>query len=172
MKIKPAKSPSRLIWRGVRKDDISFSIDGEEIPCLIDQPVSSLERLFTEDMPDKHIRKLKVWCYWFTLYHHLMWPLKLCDITSSAVQKTDSKPANNYIWKWLPWSLSNTALFERNDLKLPMKSISLGHIFQQSSGENVDIEVMCQKRKCCQHMKTFCRKSLWSRPWAAVTFDE
>ncbi len=72
--------------------------------------------------------KLKVWCYQFTLYHRLMWPLKLCDITSSVVQKMDSK-ANNYIGKWLglPRCLSNAALFRSDTLRLPMKSISLGY---------------------------------------------
>lgn len=57
-----------------------------------------------------------------------MWPLKLCDITLSAVQKMDSK-ANNYIRKWLGLLryLSNAALFGRIMLRLLVKSISLGY---------------------------------------------
>lgn len=72
--------------------------------------------------------KFKVWCYQFTLYKHLMWPLKLCDITSTTVLKMDRK-TNSYIKKWLdlPHGLANMALFGRNILELPLKSISLGY---------------------------------------------
>lgn len=124
-------------------------MDGEKIPLLVDQPVQSHGRLYTADLSDKHMAssvasqlldglkkidqsllpgKFKVWCYQFTLYQRLMWPLKLCDITLTTVLKLNSK-ANNYIRKWLglPRCLSNTALFGRTTLKLPLKSISLGY---------------------------------------------
>lgn len=71
--------------------------------------------------------KFKVWCYQFILYYRLMWPLKLSDITSTTIQRMDSK-AKNYIRKWLglPHCHSDTALIDNNILKLPLKSISLG----------------------------------------------
>lgn len=64
-----------------------------------------------------------MWCYQFTLFQRLMWSLKLSDIL-----KLDAK-ANKYIRKWLglPRYLSNTALFGRNTLQLPLKSITLGY---------------------------------------------
>ncbi|KAL0182507.1 hypothetical protein M9458_021882, partial [Cirrhinus mrigala] len=149
MKIKPFKSRSLSIRKGARKDNISFSVNGEAIPRLIDQPVKSLGRLYTAELSDKHMAvsvttqlssglkkidesllpgKFKVWCYQFTLYHRLLWPLKLCDIISSTVLKMDAK-ANNYIRKWLglPRCLSTSALFGKNILRLPMKTISLGY---------------------------------------------
>lgn len=70
----------------------------------------------------------KVWYYQFTLYHRLMWPLKLSDIPMTTVLKLEAK-ANNYIRKWLglPRCLSTMALFGRDTLQLPLQSISLGY---------------------------------------------
>lgn len=72
--------------------------------------------------------KFKVWCYQFTLFQRLMWPLKLIDISSTTVLKLDAK-ANNYIYKCLglPRCLSSMARFGRNTLQLPLKSITLGY---------------------------------------------
>ena len=149
MKIKPAKSRSLSIRKGSRNDNIVFAVDGEKIPLLTEQSVRSLGREYTADLSDKHMAhsvitqlseglvkideshlpgKFKTWCYQFTLYHRLMWPLKLSEISASTVQRMDQK-ANNYIRKWLglPRCLSNVALFGRNTLQLPLKSISLGY---------------------------------------------
>ncbi|XP_023815255.1 uncharacterized protein LOC111948071 [Oryzias latipes] len=149
MRIKPSKSRSLSIRKGVRNDHISFTVNGERIPLLAEQPVRSLGRLYTAELSDNHMPatimlqlrdgleridkshlpgKFKVWCYQFILYPRLMWPLKLCEITSSTVAKMDAK-ANNFIRKWLglPRSLSNTGLFGRNTLQLPLKPISLGY---------------------------------------------
>lgn len=86
MKIKPAKSCCLSIRKIVRRD-IIFTVGGEEIPCLIDQLVRSLRRLYTTDLSNKHMAisitsqlsdglkkidqsmlpgKLKVCCYQFT----------------------------------------------------------------------------------------------------------
>ena len=148
MKIKPPKSRSLSIRKGTRNYNIIFTVDGERIPLLAEEPVRSLGRLYTADLSDKNMAsavktqlqdglhkidqcplpKFKVWCYQFTLYHRLMWPLKLNDITMTMVLKLEAK-ANNYIRKWLglPQCLSNTALFGRNTLQLPLQSISLGY---------------------------------------------
>ncbi|KAJ8334019.1 hypothetical protein SKAU_G00413380 [Synaphobranchus kaupii] len=149
IKIKPAKSLSLSIRKGARSDNISFSVDGAKIPLLVEQPVRSLGRLYTADLSDKHMTSsimtqlseglgkldqshlpgnLVIWCYQFTLYQRLMWPLKLSEIASTAVLKMDSK-ANNYIRKWLglPRCLSNVALFGRNTLQLPLRSLYLGY---------------------------------------------
>lgn len=146
--IKPAKSHSLSIWKDLRNDNMSFSANGEKIPLLVDQPVQSLGRRYTADLSSKQMAvsvssqladglskidqialpgKFKVWCYQFILYYHLMWPLKLSDITSTTVQRMDSK-AKNDIRKWLglPRCHSDTALIDHNILKLPLKSISLG----------------------------------------------
>ena len=44
--------------------------------------------------------KFQTWNYQCTLYSRLMWSLKMCEVTTSTVQKMDSK-ANRYIQKWL-----------------------------------------------------------------------
>lgn len=69
----------------------------------------------------------------FTLYQRLMWPLKMCEITATTVAKLDAKH-NNYIRKrlGLPRYLSNAALFGRNALQLPLKSISLGYTLEKT----------------------------------------
>ena len=149
MRIKPTKSRSLSIRKGARNDIISFTVDGERIPLLAEQPVRSLGRLYMADLSDSHMPatvmeqlvdgleridkshlpgKLKVWCYQFTLYQRLMWPLKMCEITTSTVLRMDAK-ANNFIRKWLglPRSLSNIGLFGKNTLQWPLKSINLGY---------------------------------------------
>lgn len=103
--------------------------------------------------------KFKVWCYQFTLYQRLMWPLKLCDTTSTTALKMDSK-ANNYIRKWLglPQCLPNTALFGINTLKLPLKSISLGYKqekvrFVFELRDSPDLSVQNTKAEVCTGRK-------------------
>lgn len=154
MRIIPAKSRSLSIWKGARNDLISFTVDGERISLLAEQPVQSLGRLYMADLSDTHMPatimqqltdgleridmshlpgKLKVWCYQFTLYQRLMWPLKVCEITSSTVMKMDAK-ANSFIRKWLglPRCLSNIGLFGKCTLQLPLMSISLGYRQQKA----------------------------------------
>jgi len=58
MKIKPYKSRNVSIRKGGRREDISFPVDGEEIPCLTEQPVKSLGRPYTADLLDKTWRSL------------------------------------------------------------------------------------------------------------------
>nr|XP_061819532.1 uncharacterized protein LOC133608354 [Nerophis lumbriciformis] len=149
MKIKPAKSRSLSIRKGVRDDRTVFTAGGEKIPLLAEQPIRSLGREYTAELSDRQMGrvvqkqlkeglvridgsqlpgKLKVWCYHFTLFHRVMWPLKVAEIPSSQASKMDSI-ANGYIRKWLglPRCFSDTGLFGKNILQLPLKSINLGY---------------------------------------------
>ncbi|XP_028460234.1 uncharacterized protein LOC114572707 [Perca flavescens] len=58
----------------------------------------------------------------------VMWPLKMSEIPSSTPSKMDGK-ANTFFQNWLglPCCLSETGLFGRNTLQLPLQSISLGY---------------------------------------------
>ncbi|RXN06459.1 hypothetical protein ROHU_012346 [Labeo rohita] len=186
MKKKPSKSRSLSIRKGARKDNISFSVNGEAIPRLIDQPVKSLGRLYTAEISDKHMAvsvttqltsglkkidesllpgKFKVWCYQFTQFHRLLWPLKLCDITSSTVLKMDAK-ANNYIRKWLglPRCLSTSALFGKNTLRLPMETISFGYKLEKNLHRWYGTEELCQlcghQSPSLQHILSGCKTAL------------
>ncbi len=149
MKIKPSKSRSLSLRRGVRNDSTIFVVGGEKIPLLSEQPIKSLGRQYTAELSDKQMGrtvmkqlsdglaridqsqlpgKYKVWCYQFTLYRRVKWPLKMSEIPSSIASKMDGK-ANSFIRKWLGLSrcLSETGLFGKNTLQLPLQSISLGY---------------------------------------------
>lgn len=98
MRIKPNKSHSLSIRKGVRNDRICFS------PTAVRRSNCWWTRLYTADLSDQHMAdlvssqllddltkidnrlllgKFMVWCYQFILYQRL---------------KLDSK-ANNFIWK-------------------------------------------------------------------------
>ncbi|KAL2099527.1 hypothetical protein ACEWY4_003921 [Coilia grayii] len=149
MKIKPTKSRSLSLRKGVRSDRTVFVASGEEIPLLATQPVRSLGRTYTADLSDKQMGeavrkqladglakisesqlpgKYKVWSYQFILYPRVMWPLKMCEVPSSVADKMD-RLANSFIKKWLglPRCLSDVGLFGRNMLQLPLRSISQGY---------------------------------------------
>lgn len=97
MRIKPHTSRSLSMWKGTRKNLVSFTLNGEKIPLLAQPPVHILGKLYTADLSDKHIPvtilkqlseglemvdkchlpgKPKVWCYQFTMYLRLMWPAR------------------------------------------------------------------------------------------------
>ncbi|KAJ8332759.1 hypothetical protein SKAU_G00416550 [Synaphobranchus kaupii] len=149
MKIKPSKSRSLSLRKGVRNDHTIFTAGGEEIPLLSKQPIRSLGRSYTAELSDKQVGeavrkqladglarihrsqlpgKYKVWCYQHVLYHRVMWPLKMSEVPSSTASKLDGL-ANSFIRKWLglPRCLSDVGLFGRNTLQLPLHSISLGY---------------------------------------------
>ncbi len=149
MKFKPQKSRSLSLRKGERNDRVTFTISGENIPRIVDQPIRSLGRLYTSGHSDKDMGKIilrllseglskidasqlpgkfKVWCYHFTLYPRVMWPLKLCEVTSSAVSRMEAK-TNSFIHKWLglPRCFSAAGLYGWNSLQLPLKSITLGY---------------------------------------------
>ncbi len=139
MKIKPAKSRSLSLRKGVRSDHTIFVAGGEEIPLLANQSVRSLGRTYTADFSDRQMGetvrkqladglarinqsqlpgKYKVWSYQFILYPRVMWPLKMSEVPSSVAEKLDGL-ANSFIRKWLglPRCLSDVGLFGRNTLQ-------------------------------------------------------
>lgn len=149
MKVKSAKSRSLSLRKGVRSDYTIFTVGRERIPLLADQPIKSLGRYYTAELSDKQAGKAvmkqltdglsridqcqlpgkrKAWCYHTILFQRIMWPLKLCEIPMSMVNKLDGK-TNSFIRKWLGLSrcLSETGLFGRNMLQLPLQSITMGY---------------------------------------------
>ena len=85
---------------------------------------AGLAKIDSSQLPGKY----KVWCFNFTLYPRVMWPLKLCEVTSSAVSKMDAK-TSSFIRKWLglPRGHSSASLYGKNTLQLPLKSITIGY---------------------------------------------
>ncbi|KAL7388165.1 hypothetical protein ABVT39_008471 [Epinephelus coioides] len=148
MKFRAAKSRSLSLRKGVWNDRAEFTIGGDDIACIVDQPIRSLGRQYNSSLSDKDMGKAifqqlseglaktnssllpgkyKVLCFNFTLYPRVMSPLKLCEVTSSAVSRMEAK-TNSFIRKWLglPRCLSSVSLYGKNTLQLPLKSIITG----------------------------------------------
>jgi len=108
MKIKPSKSRSLSLRRGVRNNSTIFVL--EKITLLHEQPIKSLGRQYTTELSDKQMGrtamkplsgglaridqsqlpgKYKVWCYQLSLYRRVMWPLKMSNIPSSTASRMD-----------------------------------------------------------------------------------
>ncbi len=96
------------------------------IPVLSEQPIRILGRKYSAELTDKHMAttvtaqlkdglkrtdqsylpgKHKLWCYQFTLYQCVMWPLKMCEITATTVARMDAI-SKSYIRKWLDVAIS------------------------------------------------------------------
>ncbi|KAJ8393990.1 hypothetical protein AAFF_G00055230 [Aldrovandia affinis] len=57
MKIKPSKSRSLSLRKGVRNGNTIFVAGGEQIPLLVTQPIQSLGRQYTAELSDKQMGK-------------------------------------------------------------------------------------------------------------------
>ncbi len=169
----------------VRNDSTFFIMGGEKILLLSEQPIKSLGRQYTVELTDKQMGrsvmkqlseglakidqsqlpgKYKVWCYQFTLYRRVMWPLKMSEIPSSTASKMDGK-ANAFIRKWLglPRCLSEMGIFGRNNLQLPLQSISLGYKQEKTR------LVLELRESAAQAVRNANPKVLTSRKWNAQT---
>ena len=98
VKFKTKKSRSLVLWRG-KLADFHFTLCGEEMPTIQEQPVKNLGRWYTEDLKDigrvhetaKQVSegiesidrsglpgKLKLWCLQYGLMPRIIWPLTDC----------------------------------------------------------------------------------------------
>ena len=146
MKAKPKKSRSISLVRGTICD-IHFSIGGNIIPAVREQPVKSLGRLYAFPLTDRHRGvevegtaleglhaiekselpgKLKAWCFQHGLLPRLLWPLQIYEISLSRVE-TIQQHINKYLRKWLgvPPCFSTVGLYTATGmLQLPFSSIT------------------------------------------------
>lgn len=91
-----------------------------------------------------------------------MWPLKLCEVTSSAVSRMEGK-ANSFIRKWsglLQCFLAAT-LYRWNSLHLPLKSITLAYRQQEAR------ELMMLKDSSNKSVKDMHAQVVIGRKWMA-----
>ncbi|CAJ1055532.1 hypothetical protein H4Q32_028574 [Xyrichtys novacula] len=58
MRIKPSKSWSLSLRRGVRHDSTIFSVGGEKTPLLSEQPIKSLGRQYTAELTHKQMGRV------------------------------------------------------------------------------------------------------------------
>ncbi|KAL9976249.1 hypothetical protein ACROYT_G013521 [Oculina patagonica] len=145
MKFKAKKARSCSFVKGKQKE-IRFSVAGDTIPTVREQPVKSLGRWYKGTLTDRHQGvetlkqaeeglkaidktrlpgKFKVWCLQFGLYPRLMWPLMMYEVAASRVERIEQR-CSVYIRKWLglPRQLNNTALYGKGgQLELPLASI-------------------------------------------------
>ena len=147
MKFKPQKSRSLSLQKGRVKPEVSFSIAGEPIPTVSQQPVKSLGRLYDASLKDtgraRETRvttkaglekidkcslqgKYKVWIFQHVFLPKLLWLLLIYDICTSKVERLEAM-TSKFLRRWLgvPPSFSNVGLYGRaNKLALPIKSIT------------------------------------------------
>ena len=120
MKAKPKKSWSICHVRGTICD-IHFSIGGNIIPTVREQPGKSLGRLYAFSLMERHrgvkvqktaleglhiiekselTGKVKAWCFQDGLLPSLLWPLQNKGISLTWVE-TIQQHINKYLRKWL-----------------------------------------------------------------------
>ena len=145
MKFKAKKSRSLTIQKGRQKQQ-KFTIAGEQMPTVKEQPVKSLGRWYAGTLSDrsrgvaimkqaedglkaidqtKLPGKYKLWCLQFALYPRLAWPLTMYEVALSRVEMIERK-CNIYIRKWLglPRITNTSALYrQKGALQLPLASI-------------------------------------------------
>ena len=120
MKAKPKKSRSISLSHG-KVINTHFSIGGDVIPTVREQPVKSLGRLYSLPLTDRHRGlevqqttlqglkaidsselpgKLKAWCFQHGLLPRLLWPLQVYEISLSRVE-TIQQHINKHLRRWL-----------------------------------------------------------------------
>ena len=147
MKFKPQKSRSLSLHKGKVKPEVSFSVAGEAIPTVSQQPVKSLGRMYDASLKDtgraRETRdstkaalekidkcalqgKFKVWIFQHVLLPKLLWLLLIYDICTSTVEGLESL-SSKFLRRWLgvPPGFSNVGLYGKaNKLALPLRSIT------------------------------------------------
>ena len=128
-----AKEKSKSIVSQRIRLGYPFKIGGDTIPTVREKPVKNLGRLYSIPLTDRHWGtevqkvvlkglksidktclpgKIKAWCYQHGLLPHILWPLKMYEITLSCVKRIQQF-SNKYQGKWLkvPPCISKVGLF-------------------------------------------------------------
>ena len=145
MKFKAKKSRCLTIQKGKQRQQ-KFTIAGEQMPTVKEQPVKSLGRWYSGTLSDRsqgvaimqqaehglkaidQIKlpgKHKIWCLQFALYPRLAWPLTIYEVALSRVEMIE-RTCNTYIRKWLglPLTINTSSLHRwKGALQLPLTSI-------------------------------------------------
>ena len=129
MKFKAKKSRSLTFVKG-RQIEAKFSIAGEKMPTVKEEPVKSSGRWYAGRLSDrsrgieiqkqaeaidatKFPGKYKIWCLQFALYPRLGWPLMIYEVVLSRVEIIEQK-CRVYIRKWLGLPrITNSSAFYR-----------------------------------------------------------
>ena len=145
MKFKAKKSRSLTIQKGKQRQQ-KFTIAGEQMPTVKEQPVKSLGSWYSGTLSDrsqgvaimqqaehglkaidrtKLPGKHKIWCLQFALYPRLAWPLTMYEVALWRVVMID-RTCNTNIRKWLgqPPTINTSSLYrQKGALQLSLTSI-------------------------------------------------
>ena len=145
MKFKAKKSRSLTYIKG-RQKEIRYTVGGENIPTVKEEPVKSLGRWYKGTVTDRSQGievqkeaeagiqsidktalpgKFKCWCCQFGLFPRLIWPMVIYEVALSRVEIIEGR-ISRFIRKWLglPKTLNNSAIYGKNgQLQLPFASI-------------------------------------------------
>ena len=145
MKFKAKKSRSLTYIKG-RQKEIRYTVGGENIPTVKEEPVKSLGRWYKGTVTDRsqgiEVQKVaeagiqsidktalpgkfKCWCCQFGLFPRLIWPMVIYEVALSRVEIIEGR-ISRFIRKWLglPKTLNNSAIYGKNgQLQLPFASI-------------------------------------------------
>ena len=146
MSFKATKSRSLSLRRGKIDDNVTFSVAGNRIPTLREEPVKSLGRWYDDSLNDtgrcsevlrsafEDMKKIdaaplqsrfKLWLLQFVLLPRLLWPLSMYEMSLPLVEKLERR-MNKFTRKWLglPPGFSSVALYSKTaKLRLPLKSL-------------------------------------------------
>ena len=146
MMFKAKKSRSLTFIKG-RQKEVRYTVRGDNIPTVKEEPVKSLGRWYKGTLTDRSQGievqkaaedgiqaidrtalpgKFKCWCCQFGLYPRLMWPLTIYEVALSRVEIIEGR-ISRYIRKWLglPKPLNNSAIYGKTgQLQLPIASLT------------------------------------------------
>lgn len=121
MKPKAVKSRSCVIKSGRCMNVAPFSIRGEIIPSLQNNPVKTLGRIIDGSLSDRKAREelfskvqdgliiinkswltgvMKLFCYQYVFLPRICWPLMIYEVSMSWVEALEVK-INSFLRKWL-----------------------------------------------------------------------
>ena len=132
MRFKAKKSRSLTFAKGIQKE-VKFSIAGDVMPTVREEPVKSLGRWYAGTLNDrsrgievqrqaeeglkaidgtKLPGKYKLWMLQFGLYPRLVWPLQIYEVALTRVEIIEQK-CNVCVRKWLglPRMTNTSALY-------------------------------------------------------------
>jgi len=146
MVFKPKKSRCLVVKKGKVTRQFKMSIQGEEIPSLIDNSIKCFGKWFDASFTDKSSKgrlrqqleeglrridkselsgKFKTWIYQHGLLPRLVWPLMANEIPVSLVEQLE-QAVSKHIRRWLglPPSFSYKGLYGKSTkLQIPLTSL-------------------------------------------------
>jgi len=147
MAFKPRKSRYLIVKKGKVTEKFKMTIQDEDIPSVISNPIKCLGKWFDSTLTDKNSQarlkqqveeglrridkaglpgKFKAWIYQHGLLARLVWPLMVNEIPISCVERLEQSISKHLRrWLGLPPSFTNVGLYARSaKLQMPLTSLT------------------------------------------------